>query len=284
MKAYAKVNLTLDVVGEREDGYHLLRTIMTSIDIFDTVLVRPSADGEIRLISDVILPENNTLVSAAKAMRDKTGRGAVITLTKRIPSQAGMGGASADAAAVLLGMRALYAPRLCDAELAKTAEKIGADVPFCLTGGLALCEGIGEKLTPLPFKPMHFAIAKPKLGMSTHELFRSLERGKSFDASTTACKALKLNNLAAFARCVSNDLEAACEARVKEVGELCGRFTGLGADAAAMTGSGTAVFGLFLGEDGALALSRAQKAANALAAEGFWAKAASNVPRGIVED
>lgn len=282
MKAYAKLNLTLDVVGEREDGYHLLRTIMTSIDIFDSVFVSPAADGEIRLICDAQLPKENTLVTAAKAMRDKTGSGALITLKKHIPSQAGMGGASADAAAVLLGMRALYAPWLCDAELAEIGAKIGADVPFCLTGGLALCQGIGERLTPLPFTPMHFAIAKPEAGMSTRELFEGLERKKSFDASLTACKALKFGSMPAFARCISNDLEAACEARVKEVNELCARFIGLGADAAAMTGSGTAVFGLFLGD--ALALSRAEMAAKALVQQGFWAKAVSNVPSGVVED
>lgn len=282
MKAYAKLNLTLDVVGQRDDGYHLLRTVMTSIDIFDTVLVRPTADKEIRLISDVALPEKNTLVTAAKAMRERTGFGATIHLTKRIPSEAGMGGASADAAAVLKGARALYAPDILDEELAAIGEKIGADVPFCLTGGLALCEGIGEKLTALPFTPMRFAIAKPNAGMSTRELFESLERGASFDASSTACRALKLNNMPAFARCVSNDLEAACNARVSEVSELCGRLTGFGADAAAMTGSGTAVFGLFLG--GESALSRARGAVDALKAEGYWAATASNVPNGVSED
>lgn len=276
MKAYAKLNLTLDVTGVRADGYHLLSTVMTSISLYDTVDIEPASNGEIVIVSDVALPEKNTLATAAMAMRDITGRGARIKLIKRIPSEAGMGGASADAAAVLKGMRKLYAPELKDDALMELGLKIGADVPFCLTGGLALCEGIGEVITPLPFRRMDFVIVKPDAGMSTARLFSELELDRSHNASNTACKAIRLNNLSALARCVSNDLECACEKHVGEVGELCGSLIGLGADASSMTGSGTAVFGLFISDT-----LGAHRAARTLAEKGFWAAAVTSVPNGI---
>ena len=137
LNAPAKINLTLEVLKKRTDGYHDLRTVMHSIDVCDTVTVELSEanDGGIIVECTTPLPPVNTAFTAARLFREKTGCGGVrIQIKKRIPSEAGLGGASADAAAVLYDI----------------AKRVGADVPFCLHGGCALCEGIGEKLTPAP--------------------------------------------------------------------------------------------------------------------------------------
>ena len=150
LNAPAKINLTLEVLKKRTDGYHDLRTVMHSIDVCDTVTVELSEanDGGIIVECTTPLPPVNTAFTAARLFREKTGCGGVrIQIKKRIPSEAGLGGASADAAAVLHGMQQLFGSISRD-ELYDIAKRVGADVPFCLHGGCALCEGIGEKLTP----------------------------------------------------------------------------------------------------------------------------------------
>ena len=152
LNAPAKINLTLEVLKKRTDGYHDLRTVMHSIDVCDTVTVELSGanDGGIIVECTTPLPPVNTAFTAARLFREKTGCGGVrIQIKKRIPSEAGLGGASADAEAVLHGMQQLFG-RISRDELYDIAKRVGADVPFCLHGGCALCEGIGEKLTPAP--------------------------------------------------------------------------------------------------------------------------------------
>ena len=179
LNAPAKINLTLEVLKKRTDGYHDLRTVMHSIDVCDTVTVELSEanDGGIIVECTTPLPPVNTAFTAARLFREKTGCGGVrIQIKKRIPSEAGLGGASADAAAVLRGMQQLFGSISRD-ELYDIAKRVGADVPFCLHGSCALCEGIGEKLTPAPSAALPLLLVRGNRGISTGALFRSLDLG-----------------------------------------------------------------------------------------------------------
>ena len=144
IKAYGKINLTLDVLYRRPDGYHQLRGVMCAVDVYDAVHMERSECVSVTF--DDAVPPQNTAVMAARAFFEKTGRGADIYIQKGIPSEAGMGGASADAAGVLRGMNRLYGGPLSESELYSIGLSIGADVPFCLMGGCAVAEGIGEVL------------------------------------------------------------------------------------------------------------------------------------------
>lgn len=240
LKAYAKLNLTLDVLFKRCDGYHELSSVMLSIDVYDTVCVEAAADDHVSVTSNAELPCDNTAYKAAVAY----GRGAKIHIEKRIPSQAGMGGASADAAAVLYAMQRLYGDKSRE-ELPEIAKRVGADVPFCLTGGCALAEGIGEKLTPLPVPELCLLVAKGKAGVSTAGLFKSLKLPVNHPDTFGAISAIKRKDVIGLASRVCNGLETAACALVPGIRELVSRMKAAGALGAAMTGSGSAVFGIF---------------------------------------
>ena len=160
IKAYGKINLTLDVLYRRPDGCHQLRGVMCAVDVYDAVHIEPAAGVSVSF--DEAVPPRNTAIMAARAFFEKTGRGADIYIQKGIPSEAGMGGASADAAGVLRGMNRLYGGPLSESELYSIGLSIGADVPFCLMGGCAVAEGIGEVLTPLPAPELNLLIMGTK--------------------------------------------------------------------------------------------------------------------------
>lgn len=173
--ACAKINLSLSVLGKREDGYHELDTVMQSVDLSDTVYIEKCRG----IITDCkgISAEENIAARAARLFCEKTGaEGCKIKIEKRIPAAAGLGGGSADAAAVLAGLNRLYKTGISKTELCKIAVKIGADVPFLIAGGTARARGIGEKLTPLmPLKDCWFLLAKAEEKPSTAEMFSRLD-------------------------------------------------------------------------------------------------------------
>ena len=266
LNAPAKINLTLEVLKKRTDGYHDLRTVMHSIDVCDTVTVELSGanDGGIIVECTTPLPPVNTAFTAARLFREKTGCGGVrIQIKKRIPSEAGLGGASADAAAVLHGMQQLFGSISRD-ELYDIAKRVGADVPFCLHGGCALCEGIGEKLTPAPSAALPLLLVRGNRGISTGALFRSLDLGKkparTCNPSSAMLNALEQGSPADIAAALQNDLLPAAVGFAPEIDRYIAAMRNAGALGASMTGSGSVVFGIFSDMDSA---KRAERA--------FWA-------------
>ena len=248
--ALAKLNLTLGVLYKREDGYHALDTVMQTVSLFDRVFVEKSRTVEVH-VTGMTLPQENTMYKAAMLYKDATGCGAKIRCEKRIPMEAGMGGGSADAAAVLRALQRQH--RMADDRtLREIALKVGADVPFCLVGGTCRCEGVGEILTPFTLgKRLWFVIAKPKEGVSTRELFRRLPRPRVQTLSAVA--ALARGDLHALAPLMQNVLEPAAIELVPEIGAWKQKLLDAGAIAAQMTGSGSVVFGLFESEEAAKA-------------------------------
>ncbi len=251
--AHGKVNLLLAITGRRPDGYHTLYTVMQSIGLGNRLtLCRVAAPSETVRLScdDPALPTDrrNTAVLAAELFLREAGAdgGLEIRLEKRIPYQAGLGSASADAAGVLAGANALFGAPLALDRLLALAARVGADVPFCLTGGICRAEGIGERLTPLPaLPPCALLIAKPPEGISTPEAYARFDRladpwqpdGIAFE------RALEAGNLDALAAACGNAFSSCCP--VETVTALAGAMREAGALGAAMSGSGTAVFGLF---------------------------------------
>lgn len=242
-RAYAKLNLNLGVLYKRMDGYHALDTLMQSIDLYDTVTVEKDTQVTVTA-SGSLLPYNNTLRRAALAYMAYTGKGARIHVVKRIPMQSGLGGGSTDAAAVLRAMQQLYGD-LDEKSLLDIALSVGADVPFCLTGGLARCRGIGEQIDRIAGIPMYFVIAKPETGVSTRELFYSLPLPRPEPNMTAALGAIANGDLAALGKLLFNALEEPAVNLVPEIAVLHERLIQAGALGASMSGSGSTVFGLF---------------------------------------
>ena len=248
--AYAKLNLTLEVGEKREDGYHDLRSVMTSATLCDTLTVDKAA--EITMICDrADLPTDgrNLAVKAAKAFFEATGieGGCHITLAKHIPSEAGLGGGSSDAAAVLRALRTLYAPEMPMEELETVGAQVGSDVPYCVRGGTVLCEGRGERLTSLTAMPKcRYVIVKPDEAFPTGRMYGEIDAQKPACRHTTDAMiaALEQSNLQAVAEKLENTFEQVIPANsdVVAIREVLLQY---GALNAMMSGSGSAVFGIF---------------------------------------
>lgn len=244
IKAFAKVNLTLDVTGKRSDGYHDLRSLMHTIDMYDEVeLVKSDAFS---FECNEPLPSDNTAMRAAMRYFTAAGLdgGVHILLTKHIPSEAGLGGASADAAGVLRGLQTMYGA-LSEPELFSVARSVGADVPFCLHGGAALAEGIGEKLTPIKRQPLSLLVVKPAEGVSTKMLFSALRLPVKHPSTESAIEAYNAFDLQRLGNCMENALEPTAALSVPSIIEIKRRMLSCGALGSCMTGSGSAVIGLF---------------------------------------
>lgn len=250
--AYAKLNLVLGVRCRRADGYHELDGLMQTVRFHDTLVVEKARNISVT-VSGLELPLENTVIKTARLYKEATGCGCRVHLEKRIPIEAGLGGASADAAALLRALQRLHR-MATDTELQKIALTVGADVPFCLRGGLCRCEGVGEILTPLkiPF-PRWFVIAKPNIGVSTKALFADLPLPRPPISVLRATTALARGDYAVAAPYMQNALETAAIALVPEIGRYKERILEAGAIAAAMSGSGSAVWGLFAEEQNARA-------------------------------
>ena len=182
LKAYGKLNLLLDIVGKRHDGYHTLKSVFQSVSVYDMLTVTLTDDDKITIDCDdesVPCDERNLVYKACTAFFEATGKdfhGVNILLEKNIPSMAGMVGGSADCAATLVALNVLTEAELTEAQLCDIGEKLGADVPFCIVGGTVLCEGIGEILTPLPdLEECYFAVCKPEISISTPECYKKFD-------------------------------------------------------------------------------------------------------------
>lgn len=252
--APAKLNLTLDVGARRPDGYHDITSIMHSVALCDRLSLTENGSGELSLhCQGAELPTGpeNLVWRAAEVFFRETGLacpGVHMELEKHIPSQAGLGGGSSDAAAALRALRRLYAPALPDEALEQMAAGVGSDVPYCIRGGTALAQGRGERLTRLPdLKGCCFVIVKPNLACSTAAMYRQLDAITihSRPDSRAMLRALEQGDPEAVCRLVGNVFEQALPADC-EVFAIRRRLTALGAGAACMTGSGSAVMGLFL--------------------------------------
>ena len=250
--AYAKLNLTLDILRRRADGYHDLRMVMQTVSLHDDVRVTlTEGDGISCCCGEIPGDESNLAVKAARAFFARTGippRALAIDIVKRIPAQAGMAGGSADAAAVLRALRTLLSPELSDEALERIGADVGSDVPFCVRGGTALAEGRGERLTTLPPAPScHAVLCKPDFSISTPMLFSRVRAEELTDRPDTdgMLDALRRGDArGVFAR-VKNVFEQVLPPEYGEVFAIRDSLLALGAEAAAMTGSGPTVFGLF---------------------------------------
>lgn len=259
-KAFAKVNLSLDVTGKRDDGYHDLKTVMQTVDLYDTLTFRKTDTGDIKLSSAsarVPLGDDNLIVKACRLVRETCGitEGVEIDLIKEIPVQAGLGGGSADAACTLHAMNALFSLGLTKDDLCKLGKTLGADVPFLVHGGTCLCEGIGDILTPVSAPPAcTVLLVKPSAGISTAEAYATLDlkpidRHPDTDALLSA---LENGSLKAMCEAMDNVFEPVAIRRVPEIRDLIHAMQDYGALRAMMSGSGPSVFGIFPDENEAV--------------------------------
>lgn len=255
VRAHAKLNLTLDVLGKRPDGYHDLRMIMQSVELADVLDVERGDTGELRVRTNLsFLPNNEKNLAVQAALRwwearGRSPRGLDITIKKHVPVCAGMAGGSSDAAAVLRALNALEGAPLSPLELAKIGERVGSDVPYCVLGGTALAEGRGEVLTPLPPLPQCWVVlCKPEFSISTPALFAKIDSVKLRCRPDTqgAVAALEAGDLAGVARRMYNVFEDALpERQHARVNDIKNVLIQCGALGASMSGTGPTAFGLF---------------------------------------
>lgn len=252
LKAYGKINIGLDVTGRREDGYHLVRMIMQTVGLYDEVVMKKQEAGITVKTNKPFVPndERNLAYKAAKVVMDRfqIQEGVRIDIGKRIPVAAGMAGGSADAAAVLKGMKDLFSLELDDLEMDALAVKLGADVPFCLRHGTYLAEGIGEELTRLPDLPPCFCLlVNPGFGVSTRAVYKKIDelpeiRHPEIDRTI---EGLGRKSIEDVALSMGNVLEQAVIPEHPEIQEIKDKMRANGAIGAMMSGSGPTVFGLF---------------------------------------
>lgn len=266
LRAYAKINLGLDVLRRREDGYHEVRMIMQTIRMYDRLEIKKTSEPGIHLRTNldyIPVNEDNLVYKAAKLLMDKyeIREGITIDLRKFIPVAAGMAGGSSDAAATLVGVNKIFDLGLSMEELMELGVKIGADVPYCVMRGTALAEGIGEKLTPLPPVPeCYVLIGKPGISVSTKYVYTNLKldentRHPDIDGMLEAINRGELSGMAERMKNVLEPGVAADHPVITEIEEL---MKAHGALQAIMSGSGPTVFGLFDDK------SKAEKALEAL--------------------
>lgn len=280
LQAFAKINLGLDVLGKREDGYHEVRMIMQTIRMYDQLDMRKSVEPGIHLTTNkkyIPVDENNLVWRAAKLMMDTCGimEGVSIHLHKVIPVAAGMAGGSSDAAATLVGMNRLFHCGLSKEKLMELGVQIGADVPYCVLRGTALAEGIGEKLTVLlPMPDCWILIGKPGISVSTKYVYTTLDLNTDtvhpdIDGMK---KALEDGNLYGITERMGNVLQDVTIPAYPEVERIKEQMKTLGAVNAMMSGSGPTVFGIFDNEE------KAQEACQKLRESGSCQQVFLTVP------
>jgi 4-diphosphocytidyl-2-C-methyl-D-erythritol kinase len=257
VRAYAKINLGLHIIGKRADGYHSLETVFHQVNLFDEIEFKATESGvSFRSNESSLLDnDNNLCVNAARLLSDVTGHapGVDITLTKKIPVGAGLGGGSSDAAAVLKGLRALWNLELTNDELRSLGAALGSDVPFFIDGGTAFATGRGEILEPMDIElPFWILVATPPLRISTRWAYEQVNIGGTtrsanlrdlFAGGPTSGESLR--------SALRNDFEDIVFEHYPELGALKQAFLRAGADVALLSGSGSSVFGLFRRRDDA---------------------------------
>lgn len=252
IKAYAKINIALDVVGKREDGYHLLKMIMQTVDLYDVIeITKTSSDIKLKCNKPYVpTDERNLAYKAAKLFKEayEINDGVSINLTKNIPVSAGMAGGSTDAAGVLKLMNRLFNINASDDELRALGLKLGADVPYCINGGTALCEGIGEEITQLkPFKDKILVIIKPPFGVSTKDVYKAFDLSKVvFHPRTNdIIRAMENDDIHFVANNMKNLLENVTLRKHKVIVNIKEAVRSYGALGTMMSGSGPTVFAFF---------------------------------------
>jgi 4-diphosphocytidyl-2-C-methyl-D-erythritol kinase len=253
LKARAKINLGLDVLGKREDGYHEVRMVMQTVGIYDRMIMTKIPEDEIRIISNLsFLPvnENNLIYKAVKLLKDEYGfqGGVEIDLNKFIPVAAGMAGGSTDAASAMFGVNRLYHLGLPIKKMMELGLQLGADVPYCVMRGTALAEGIGEKLTKLPAMPhCWILVAKPPVNVSTRLVYESLDMAEVADHPDIdgIISGIKLQDVNMIAAKMGNVLEKVTIPLYPIIDTIKQDMLSCGAINAMMSGSGPTVFGIF---------------------------------------
>lgn len=253
LKSRAKINLSLDVVGKRPDGYHEVEMIMQQINLYDNISISERDDNEIKIFTNCeYIPTNpsNIAYKAADNLRKTLSiyKGVNIYIDKRIPVAAGLAGGSANAAAVLKGLNKLWDLKLSQKELMDIGINIGADVPFCILGGTALAQGIGEKLTPIKsnIKNTWIVLAKPPISVSTGEVYRQLDLSKIINKPNTArlVDSIEKGNIYGISDSMRNVLETVTEAKHPIISEIKRKMMEYNCLVSMMSGSGPTVFGI----------------------------------------
>ncbi len=258
LHANAKINWTLDITGQRPDGYHLMDMLMQPITLHDTITLDRAPTVTLTVSGTPLIPpdERHLAYRAAKALRQTMGyeAGAAIHVLKRIPAGAGLGGGSADAAAVLVGLNRLWRLGLDTQALEAIGLTLGADVPFCIRGGLARVRGIGEELLSFPEAPAWpLVVIQPCEGLSTGAVFKAYHAQTDIQRPDTdaAAQALRTGALSMLLPALGNVLESVSIQMRPEIGQALTALKTHGAAAAQMSGSGSAVFGLFASPEAA---------------------------------
>jgi len=265
-KAYAKINLALDVIARRSDGYHEVKMIMQNINLYDELTFEKktinTGTPQIQIITDsseIPVDEHNLVYKAAKAIIERysipQNIGISVLLNKKIPVAAGMAGGSSDAAAVFHGVNELMDLGIPITTMCEMGKKIGADIPFCIIGGTAKAEGIGEKLTVLPPMPScHILIIKPDISVSTKWVYENLNlRGiENHPDADGMIAAIENNDLDGITSRMANLLEAVTIKKYPVINEIKSNIMAFGAENALMSGSGPSVFGIFKNKEKAL--------------------------------
>ncbi len=251
--SYAKINLFLDIIGKRQDGYHNIKSVMQEINLKDEITIKDNENNKDIIINcnnkDIPLDHTNTAYKAVILIKHKykINKGAIIYINKNIPIESGMAGGSSNAASVIKGLNKLWDLMMTEDEMLELGLKIGADVPFCLTGGTALVEGIGEKITKLkPFKWENILIVKPEFNMSTALVYNKMQN-KYFNLYN-GNKIVEYINSGSYKKAalnIANTLEYVVEEIHPEINDIKNKMIELNACSSIMTGSGSVVFGLF---------------------------------------
>jgi 4-diphosphocytidyl-2-C-methyl-D-erythritol kinase len=268
IRSLAKINLALSILGRRTDGYHDIQTVFQTISLSDELEFQPASRLELNCENlEEVLPENNLVWKAAALFMDVLGlkRGISITLRKRIPAGAGLGGGSGNAAATLLGLRRFWNIDIPDPMLYSLAAGLGSDVPFFLSGGTALGIGRGEKISPLPdFPAQHLVVIFPGIHVSTAEAYRSLNLGltSSFEDHRIQRFCGQVREGKSGLTEIFNDFEAAILSAYPPIMEAKNFLKAQGSIATLLSGSGSSVFGFFSDEESAFAAARESRRAN----------------------
>jgi len=254
LTAPAKVNLSLDVLGHREDGYHFVEMVLQTIDLCDEIKVERTTNGKIKVICShphVPTSQDNLVWKAAQLLREECGGtrglGATITISKNIPVAAGLAGGSSNAATVMKGLNQLWGLNLPESELARIGLRLGADIPFCLRGGTALARGIGEELTTISSPPKLWVVLfKPNVGVSTAEVYKNYDETivRRRPNNRALLTAIESGDLQAMAAAMENVLESVTFGRLPLLLRLKQKAMELGALTALMSGSGPTIYAL----------------------------------------
>lgn len=261
LKSRAKINLSIDVLGKREDGYHLVEMIMQTIDLYDVIKIIELSSDDIILksnSSDIPLDDNNIVYKAINLLKNKfnINKGIEIFIQKNIPIAAGMAGGSSNAAAVLVGLNKLWGLNLSELDLQKLGFKLGADVPFCISGKAALAQGVGEELSfikGLP-KDISILICKPEIFVSTKDVYEGLDLNniQNRPDNKKLLEDLRQENIQSLAKNMVNVLESVTSIHYIEIKEIEKVMMENGALGSMMSGSGPTVFGLYKNREDAL--------------------------------